>query len=117
MFDSPWSYYQNGQTDEFAKLKKDHAITIPLAAKELGLKVEIFSSEPGCCFAEHILVDENGETVIDECFDYEELYLGDYETKEEAEKDLNIKIADDEWTNEDYVSRCPINPRDPEWSI
>jgi len=117
MLDTQWPYYQDCKTDEFAELRNDHAVTIPMAARELGLKVEIFSSEPGCCFAEHYLVDENGEAVIDECFDYQELYLGDYKTKEEAEKDLNIKITNEEWTNEDYVSRCAINPHDPEWSI
>lgn len=116
MFDSPWSYYQDGKTDEFAELKKDHSITIPLAAKELGLKVEIFSAEPGMCFSEHVLCD-CGEMVAEEDFDYQEYYLADYKTKEETEKDLNIKITDDEWTNEDYVSRCVINPYHPVWSI
>lgn len=42
--------------------------------ERLGLVVEAFSSEPGCCFQEHILIDK-GEPVWEECVDYEEHWI------------------------------------------
>ena len=55
-------------------------ITIPMAAKELNLKIEIFSEEPGWGFMEHYLIDNDGQVLIDDCRDYEEQY--DEETGE-----------------------------------
>lgn len=42
--------------------------SIDKASKLLNLKIEIVSEEPGCNFTEHYVVD-NGEILIDECFD------------------------------------------------
>jgi len=44
-------------------------------AKRLGLVIEAFSSEPGCCFQEHFLINK-GEPLIADCVDYHE-YLVD----------------------------------------
>lgn len=60
-------------------------------ARRLGLVIEAFSSEPGCCFQEHLLINK-GESVIDECVDYEEYMvegLTDMELQSLAE-DLSL---------------------------
>ena len=62
----------------------------------LNLEIEVFSEECGCCFQEHYVFD-NGEVLCDDCVDYEEYWFDDYETKEEAEEELEIDITDEEW--------------------
>lgn len=42
--------------------------------KRLGLVVEVFSSEPGFRFQEHVLIDK-GDVLVDECPDYEEYLI------------------------------------------
>ena len=54
-------------------------VTLFEACEELGLDVEVYSSEPGCCFQEHIIC-KHGEVVVDDCVDYFEDY--DEETDE-----------------------------------
>lgn len=43
-------------------------------AKRLGLVVEVFSSEPGFRFQEHVLIDK-GDILVDECSEYEEYVI------------------------------------------
>lgn len=38
-------------------------------SKQLNVKVEIWSKEPGMCFAEHIIYN-NGEQICNDCFNY-----------------------------------------------
>ena len=47
---------------------RSHATTLKLESGKLGLEIEVFSEESGLGFREHFLYD-NGETIIDECFD------------------------------------------------
>ena len=94
----------------------EHSTTLQKESQELNLYIEVFSSEPGMEFAEHYLISR-GEVIKDECYDYHEYCLEDYRTKEEAENDYGIIIADEEWAEGGYISRCEINPNDPEWSI
>ena len=54
-------------------------VTLFEACEELGLDIEVYSSEPGCCFQEHIIC-KHGEVVVDDCVDYFEDY--DEETDE-----------------------------------
>lgn len=79
-------------------------ITLIEACKKWNIIMEVYSEETGCCFQEHFII-RNGDVEVDECVDYYEYYLGDYNTKEEAEEELEITITDDEWNNEDYVQR------------
>lgn len=53
--------------------ESDEDVTLTTACKMLGLSIEIWSEEPGCCFAEHIAIDEEGEYAV-ECADYYEIY-------------------------------------------
>ena len=57
------------------------------------------------CFQEHYII-RNGYVVCDECVDWNEYCISDFDTKEEAEKELEIEITDEEWNSgEDYISR------------
>lgn len=42
-------------------------------SKDLGVRIEVFSEEPGMCFQEHYLI-ENGKLVVDESVEIEEKY-------------------------------------------
>lgn len=114
MMSGPGSYYSNNVNDN--ELRKEHSTTLVLESKSLKLKIKVYSAEPGMCFAEHYLID-NGEVIKNEEYDYNEFSLEDYNTKEEAESELGIKITDEEWNKKDYITRCEINPFDPEWNI
>ena len=79
--------------------------TLPIESERLGLDIEVFSEECGMCFQEHYVI-LNGKLIVDECEDWNEYYLCDYNTKEEAEETLGIKITDEEWNgDEDFISR------------
>ena len=78
-------------------------ITFVEASEKWNLEVEIFSEEPGCCFQEHYIV-RNGIKEVAECVEWNEHFLGYYETKEEAEEELEMQITDEEWEN-DCVQR------------
>lgn len=112
MFDGPQTYYGDHKDGGV----RTHAITIPDACEKLGVWVEIFSSEPGCCFAEHYRVSNTGAIEENEEYDYSETWLEEYENKEAAEEELGRKISDDEW-DQGYVVNCEINPDEPEWFI
>jgi hypothetical protein len=74
-------------------------------SKELNLEIESWSDECGMCFQEHYVILK-GDLVCDECVDWCEYYLCDYETKEDAERELEIEITDEEWEgDEDFISR------------
>lgn len=65
-------------------------------SKRLNLTIEIFSSEPGIGFKEHFVV-ENGTVMCDDCFDYYECDIDEFE-----EMMQNGDIGDDFW-EQDYV--------------
>lgn len=79
-------------------------ITLFEACKRWNLDMEVYSEEPGCCFQEHYVVI-NGELVCSECVEWNEYCIYDFETKEEAEKELGIEITDEEWEECEYISR------------
>lgn len=81
--------------------------TLLLESKKLGLNIEVYSEESGMCFQEHYMIID-GELVRDECVDWSEYWVEEYETKEEAEEDLEIAITDEEWNeaqSEGYFAR------------
>ena len=80
-------------------------ITLFEACKKWNLDMEVYSEESGCCFQEHYICS-NGNVICDECVEWNEYWISDYDTKEEAEKELDIKITDEEWNSgEDCISR------------
>lgn len=75
-------------------------ITLEEACEKYAVTVEIYSTEPGNCFAEHYIVTPSGFEESEECT-YREIDFDDYESKKEAEKKLGVTISEDEW-----AARC-----------
>ena len=67
-------------------------------SERLHLAIEAYCEECGFEFQEHFLVN-NGVVIIDQCVDWEEHCVEDYETKEEAEEDLCVTFTEEEWRN------------------
>jgi hypothetical protein len=96
----------------YRDLKKDYpkefrGTTLRIESARLGIDIEVYSEESGMCFQEHYVIIE-GKLVCDESVDWEEVWVEDYKTKEEAEEDLDMKITDDEWVTgleEGYFTR------------
>lgn len=77
-------------------------ITLWEACRRWNITMEVYSEECGCQFQEHFRCDK-GDIIYTECVGWEEYDIYDYETKEEAEEDLEVKFTDEEWANaEDY---------------
>ena len=71
----------------------------------LELDIEVYSEESGACFQEHYII-RNGDIEVEECVDLYEYYIREYNTKEEAEENLDVEITDEEWrSGEEYISR------------
>ena len=79
-------------------------ITLFEACERWNLAVEAYSEECGCCFQEHYII-ENEDLLCDDCVEWNEYCLDDYETKEEAEQELEIEITDEEWNEGGFISR------------
>jgi hypothetical protein len=80
-------------------------VTLFEACKKWNIDMEVYSEEPGCCFQEHYLVID-GDIVCDDCTEWNEYCIEDFETKEEAESELGIEITDEEWNSGDiFISR------------
>lgn len=78
--------------------RKD-APSLESETERLGLVVEIYSSEPGCCFQEHYLIAK-GDVITDECVDYEEHWIGSSSLLEEYNKQYGTAFTPD-MLNED----------------
>ena len=70
--------------------------------KRLGLLVEVYSSESGCAFQEHCMIDK-GEVVFEECIDYEEHWLGEFDTLKEYNDEYGTNFTDDMIQDEEYI--------------
>lgn len=71
-------------------------LTLDEASEKWDLAIEAYSEEVGVGFQEHYLI-KSGNFWEDECVDYIEYGLEEFETKEEAEQNLERKITDEEW--------------------
>lgn len=67
-------------------------VNLATAAKKLYLSMEIWSNESGCCFAEHIIINDEGGYDV-ECEDYYEINLEDL--IDNLEKDSDEITKDD----------------------
>ena len=75
-------------------------ITLYEACKRWNIVMEVYSEECGCQFQEHFICDK-GDVICEDCVHWEEYDIGDYESKEEAEEDLDVEFTDEEWANHD----------------
>ena len=71
-------------------------ITLPEASERFQVDVEMYSEELGCEFQEHKWL-ERGKYLVDDCVQYRECYLDEYDTKEEAEEDYGRTFSEEEW--------------------
>lgn len=78
--------------------------TLPLESKRLNIDIEVFSEECGMCFQEHYII-KKGNVEVNECVDWQEYDLTEFETKEEAEEEYGIEITDEEWKTEEFIGR------------
>ncbi len=68
-------------------------------ARKLGIEFEMYSTENGCSFAEHIAyTNELGE--VNETTYYNEIWIEDYETLEECQKDYP-EVTQEMWDDSD----------------
>jgi len=114
MFEGDCTYYNSNLKQEYNQKLKH--ITLPEACKELSLDVHIISNESGMCFAEEYLINNKGEVLKDESYEYIEEWLGEYETKEEAEKALGKSITDNQWEDQRIVE-CELDFYNPKWLV
>lgn len=99
------SGYQSSNSD----IKHNGVTAIQISVEE-NLIVEFYSTETGCCFAEHILI-VNGDLYIDDCVDYVELN-NTYTLKEFNEyTQLNWteKQYKDFFSTNDWYVHCDFN--------
>ena len=92
-----WYHKPNEEEHEY--------ITLWEACKKWNLIIEVYSEENGCEFQEHFICDK-GDVICNECVEWDEYDVYDYETKEEAEEDLGIKFTDEEWKNQEDGRIC-----------
>lgn len=71
----------------------NNGTTLPEVCKELSITVEVFASEPGMCFCEHLIIDHNGDVLCDDIGDY-------YEFDNEITLEEFNRITDLDWTQE-----------------
>lgn len=76
-------------------------ISLPAASKKWDLTIEAYSDEGDNGFQEHYFI-KYGRAWIAECVDYTEYNLETFETREEAEEELELqrKITDEEWDSD-----------------
>lgn len=73
MFGTSHTYYDDFITEKYGnKYIGFMGTTLPDESRKLNLKIEVYSEEPGCGFMEHYLID-NGEILIEDCVDYQEV--------------------------------------------
>lgn len=63
-------------------------------SERLNLVVEAYSSESGCQFQEHVLIDR-GTILEDECVDYEEWWVQEFDTIEEFNAEYGTDFTED----------------------
>lgn len=73
-------------------------ITLDEASQKWDLAIEVYSEEVGVGFQEHYLI-KSGNFWENECVDYLEYDLNEFETKKEAEEELALEreITEEEW--------------------
>ena len=97
----PSKWYWGDSVDS----SKIEFVTLWEACKKWNVDMEVYSEECGCCFQEHYVM-VNGDVVCEDCVEYNEYCIDDYETKDEAESELGIEITDEEWhSGECFISR------------
>ena len=74
-------------------------MTLWEACELYNIIMEVYSSEEGQEFQEHILCDKGNVKINDttDWYEYEYEQFTNYETKEEMEEELKITLSEKEW--------------------
>ena len=72
-----YSYYQ---TIKDTYKENFFGTTITEVAKKLNLQIEMSSEEGGMGFQEHYIIDNYGNVLENECYNYFEEYIGEYDS-------------------------------------
>lgn len=70
--------------------------------ERLNLLVEVYSSEPGCGFQEHCIIDK-GEVILEDCVNYEEHWIGEFNSLKEYNEERGTDFTDDMIQDDEYV--------------
>lgn len=99
MMHGPFSYFNEAHTDEHIKeYGPNYGTTLDIESRRLHLDIELFSSEPGMQFQEHLRI-VNGVIVADECREAQFVYISDCDNYEMF-KDYYPNTAEKYVTNE-----------------
>ena len=91
--------YQNDKKKEIIDSDEviiNHGTTLQAESENLGLDIEIYSTEPGIEFAEHYLY-KHGEEIINEETKYSELYFDSEDEMKEYNKKQGTDYKRDEY--------------------
>lgn len=102
MFNNHDSSYYNSLKAQYPN--NFRGTTLPIESERLNLDIEVYSEECGMCFQEHYIILK-GNVVCNECVEWCEYCLDDYNSREEAERELEISITNAEWKEGGFISR------------
>lgn len=69
--------------------------SIESETKKLDLIVEIYSSEPGCCFQEHYVINR-GDVIENDCVYYEEHWVSGYRSLDEYNEENETEFTQED---------------------
>ena len=101
-----WSVHScmcDGQFTYQSQRPNGNGTTLQAESERLQLAIEVYSSEPGCCFMEHF-VFVNGEEKENECVEWQEFYTGDYDSVEEFNAEYGTNFTQEEFESDEYIS-------------
>lgn len=71
-------------------------------SERLGLVIEVYSTETGMGFQEHCMIDK-GYVVFEECLDYEEHWIDEFDTLEEYNEEYGTGFTEDMVEDGEYI--------------
>lgn len=80
---------------------RSQATTLQLESRRLNLVIEVYSEETGCAFSEHMLY-VNGEEVINDCVDYNEIWY------DEDDNELDEPIREGGFDSWDFTNEYDL---------
>ena len=104
------TYYDTSQSDGYHVMREgipyvmaSRGTSLIQESKQLNLTIEVYSEECGMGFQEHIAV-VNGDLMVNDCVDYQELYWDkdEFPTLEEFNKEYEVEATLDDFEDGEY---------------
>lgn len=76
--------------------------TLETESERLGLEIEVFSTEPGLCFAEHYIY-KKGFCILESETEYHEYWPEGYDSWDEFANDSGCPYTEEELNGEPYI--------------